>query len=160
MRLFQPYLTFTFRACAFFSWRRDNIEVAIKLEFIESTFSGIFYRRNFGGGSLQVSALKNLDNLQALSERGYCASQRQEAKRATARLDFFCKERPYGSFQRTILLPDRKLDADAMDVKLDKGVLKVTIPKKDSSEVVRAISVCLRRFRPGRCGVSKWPFGN
>jgi hypothetical protein len=45
-------------------------------------------------------------------------------------------------------LPDRKLDADAMDVKLDKGVLKVTIPKKDSSEVVRAISVCLRRFRP------------
>ena len=63
MRLFQPYLTFTFRACAFFSWRRDNIEVAIKLEFIESTFSGIFYRRNFGGGSPQVSALKNLDNL-------------------------------------------------------------------------------------------------
>ena len=49
---------------------------------------------------------------------------------------FFCKERPYGSFQRTILLPDRKLDADAMDVKLDKGILKVTIPKKNSSEVV------------------------
>jgi HSP20 family protein len=49
---------------------------------------------------------------------------------------FFRRERPCGSFQRTILLPDRKLDADAMDVKLDKGILKVKIPKKNSSEVV------------------------
>ena len=71
-----------------------------------------------------------------LFERGYAASQRREAKRATARPDLFFKERPCGWFQRTILLPDRKLDADAMDVKLDKGVLKVTIPKKNSSEVV------------------------
>ena len=50
--------------------------------------------------------------------------------------NFFCKERPYGSFQRTILLPDRELDADAMEAKLEKGVLQVTIPKKDSTEVV------------------------
>ena len=50
--------------------------------------------------------------------------------------DVFCRERPHGSFQRTIHLPDLSLDADAMEVKLDKGVLQVTIPKKDSSEVV------------------------
>jgi len=49
---------------------------------------------------------------------------------------FYCKERPYGSFQRTIHLPDRRLDAEAMEAELDEGVLKVTIPKSDSSEIV------------------------
>ena len=57
-------------------------------------------------------------------------------KERSTDLTFFCKERPYGSFQRTIHLPDRRLDADAMEAKLDNGVLKVTIPKKDSSEIV------------------------
>ena len=49
---------------------------------------------------------------------------------------FYSKERPHGSFERTIHLPDLSLDADAMEVKLDRGVLRVTIPKNDSSEVV------------------------
>src|SRR6476661_7678169 len=31
----------------------------------------------------------------------------------------FCKERPYGSFQRTIHLPGLNLEGDAMEVKLD-----------------------------------------
>jgi HSP20 family protein len=52
---------------------------------------------------------------------------------------FFCKERLCGSFQRTVHLPKRSLDSDAMEAELDKGVLKVTIPKKDSTELVPQI---------------------
>jgi HSP20 family protein len=61
---------------------------------------------------------------------------------------FYCKERPYGWFQRAIHLPDRSLDADAMEVKLDRGVLRVTIPKNDSSEVVPQFLFPLSCNRP------------
>ena len=51
-------------------------------------------------------------------------------------LSYLRRERFFGEFQRPIPLPDRQLDVDAMNVKLEKGILQVTIPKKDSSEVV------------------------
>jgi HSP20 family molecular chaperone IbpA len=65
------------------------------------------------------------------------AGTRQRERRTDR--TFFCKERLCGSFQRTIHLPKRSLDSDAMEAELDKGVLKVTIPKKDSTELVPQI---------------------
>jgi HSP20 family protein len=38
-------------------------------------------------------------------------------------------ERSYGSFQRSMPVPDR-VDADKISAKFDKGVLKVVMPKK------------------------------
>lgn len=43
-------------------------------------------------------------------------------------------ERSYGSFERSLGLPDG-VDADAIKASIDKGVLKVTIPKPAPSKV-------------------------
>lgn len=43
--------------------------------------------------------------------------------------DVHVMERRYGSFQRSVNLPDR-VDADAISAAFDKGVLTVTMPKK------------------------------
>ena len=48
-------------------------------------------------------------------------------------------ERQYGMFYRRFALPETA-DADKIDAKSDKGVLKVTIPKKEGSHA-RHISV-------------------
>ena len=42
-------------------------------------------------------------------------------------------ERNYGSFQRSFPIPDR-VDQEAIDAKFEKGVLKVTMPKKPGRE--------------------------
>ncbi|MDP2734023.1 MAG: Hsp20/alpha crystallin family protein, partial [Hoeflea sp.] len=42
-------------------------------------------------------------------------------------------ERNYGSFQRSFPIPDR-VDQDAIDAKFEKGVLKVTMPKKPGQQ--------------------------
>ena len=42
-------------------------------------------------------------------------------------------ERSYGSFQRSFPIPDR-VDQEAIDARFDKGVLKVTMPKKPGPE--------------------------
>jgi HSP20 family molecular chaperone IbpA len=71
----------------------------------------------------------------SLNERTLLLEGTRQRERWTDRT-FFCEERPYGSFRRTIHLPDRSLDADAIEAELDKGVLKVIIPKKDPFELV------------------------
>lgn len=42
-------------------------------------------------------------------------------------------ERSYGSFQRSMPVPDR-VDADQISAKFDKGVLKVVMPKKPEAK--------------------------
>ncbi|MBU4530622.1 MAG: Hsp20/alpha crystallin family protein [Hoeflea sp.] len=42
-------------------------------------------------------------------------------------------ERNYGSFQRSFPIPDR-VDQDAIDASFEKGVLKVTMPKKPGQQ--------------------------
>ena len=49
------------------------------------------------------------------------------------KLRFLRRERGYGQFQRTIVLPDR-VDPDAVEAKLDAGILTIRLPK---SEAVR-----------------------
>lgn len=50
-------------------------------------------------------------------------------------------ERSYGSFQRTMPVPDR-VDADRISAKFDKGVLKVVMPKKaEAVSAARKIAI-------------------
>ncbi len=54
---------------------------------------------------------------------------------------FYRVERSYGSFQRTLSLPD-DADADHMEAKLDKGVLRLEIPRREvENKDVRKISI-------------------
>jgi len=49
-------------------------------------------------------------------------------------------ERSYGSFVRTFGLPDT-VDPDGIKAKYDKGVLKVTLPKREKPDTSRVIKV-------------------
>ncbi len=49
-------------------------------------------------------------------------------------------ERRYGSFQRTFALPDT-VDAESIEAKYDKGVLKVVAPKVEKPKNARTIAV-------------------
>ena len=49
-------------------------------------------------------------------------------------------ERRYGSFQRTFALPDN-VDAEKIEAKYDKGVLKVHLPKMEKPANARAIPI-------------------
>jgi HSP20 family protein len=50
-------------------------------------------------------------------------------------------ERSYGSFQRTLALPD-DANADEIRANLDKGVLKLEIPRRATAEEdVKRISI-------------------
>ncbi|WP_349364509.1 MAG: Hsp20/alpha crystallin family protein [Roseitalea porphyridii] len=50
--------------------------------------------------------------------------------------DVHVVERSYGSFQRSFPLPDR-VDADAITAKFDRGVLVVTMPKKNEARTAQ-----------------------
>ncbi len=55
--------------------------------------------------------------------------------------DVHMVERRYGSFQRSFRLPD-SVDADKIDAKFDKGVLRVVMPKKaQTATPVKKISI-------------------
>ena len=93
---------------------------------------------------VDLPGLKSAD-LEISLHEGTLLLKGTRQKEWTTDRPFYCNERPYGSFHRTIDLPDRR---DAMEAKLDKGVLQVTIPKKDSVEVVPPFLI------PGDCDQS------
>lgn len=57
--------------------------------------------------------------------------KREEAEEESE--DYYCVERSYGSFSRSIALPS-EVDPDEADASFDKGVLTVTIPKVRAPE--------------------------
>jgi HSP20 family protein len=65
-----------------------------------------------------------------LTLQGEKKSEREEKKD-----DYHLMERSYGSFQRSLRVPDA-IDADKVKATFDKGVLKVTMPKR--AEAVKA----------------------
>lgn len=55
--------------------------------------------------------------------------------------NYYLSERRYGSFQRSFQLPDT-VDQEGIEAQFDKGVLKVTLPKKpESRRQAKKISV-------------------
>jgi HSP20 family protein len=65
-----------------------------------------------------------------LSVKGEKKSQREETKD-----NYYMAERSYGSFERTLRMPD-SIDENKLEAKFDKGVLKITAPKRP--EAVKA----------------------
>jgi HSP20 family protein len=59
----------------------------------------------------------------------------KKSERADERDNYHIMERSYGSFQRSIRLPET-VDEDKVDARFDKGVLTVTLPKRP--ELVKA----------------------
>ena len=56
--------------------------------------------------------------------------------------NYFRRERSYGYFRRTIPLPSDTVDADKVDAKFDTGVLKITMPKRETAQTqAKRISV-------------------
>ena len=63
-----------------------------------------------------------------------CAARRR-ANATDERENYHLMERSYGSFQRSIRLPET-IDEDKVEARFDKGVLTVTLPKRP--EMVKA----------------------
>ena len=59
-----------------------------------------------------------------LTIKGEKTSEREEKK-----ADYYLAERSYGSFERSLRLPDT-IDESKLEAKFDKGVLKITAEKK------------------------------
>ena len=58
-----------------------------------------------------------------LTLRGEKKTEREEKEK-----DYHMSERSYGSFERSFTLP-RNIDAEKIEAKFDKGILKLTLPK-------------------------------
>lgn len=68
--------------------------------------------------------------------RGEKKHEEKESKK-----DFYRVERSYGSFQRTLSLP-QDADQDGIQAKFDKGVLTLTIPRRsDAPRLSRSIEI-------------------
>ena len=63
-------------------------------------------------------------------------SAKRRKRRKKKKKDYYLSERKYGSFQRSFRLPDG-IDADKIEAKFDKGVLKVALPKTLRGSVPR-----------------------
>jgi HSP20 family protein len=51
--------------------------------------------------------------------------------------NFFQRERSYGYFRRTIPLPADAIDRENVSASFDKGILKVTLPKREETQEMR-----------------------
>lgn len=49
--------------------------------------------------------------------------------------NYFRRERSYGYFRRAIPLPPEAVDAENIEATFDKGVLSITMPKKETAKV-------------------------
>lgn len=63
-----------------------------------------------------------------LTLKGEKKDEREEKEQG-----YYLSERSYGSFQRSFNLPD-SVDIDKIEAHFDKGVLKVTLPKKSEAQ--------------------------
>lgn len=64
---------------------------------------------------------------------------KKEQKAETKEKNYYTREIYYGSFQRSISLPNN-IKADAVDAKYENGILHITIPKK-THETAKKIEV-------------------
>ncbi|MDH3386588.1 MAG: Hsp20/alpha crystallin family protein [Gammaproteobacteria bacterium] len=91
--------------------------------------------------SLDVPGLTESDlTLQVRDDVLTIKGQKEERKEETGK-QYYRVERSYGSFQRTLALPD-DANADEIKAKLDKGVLRLVIPRRAGAEQdVKRISI-------------------
>jgi HSP20 family protein len=65
-----------------------------------------------------------------IQDRHLTVSGERKAEHEEKREGYYRMERAYGSFSRSVTLPDG-IDADKIDASFDKGVLEVRIPKPE-----------------------------
>ena len=91
--------------------------------------------------SLDVPGLDESDLTLELKDDVLTIKGRKEQRRESENRHYYRVERSYGSFQRTLNLPD-DADADKIRASLDKGVLRLEIPRRAGADRdVRHISI-------------------
>jgi HSP20 family protein len=91
--------------------------------------------------SLDVPGLTESDLSLEVKEDVLTIKGQKEESSETKDKHYYRVERSYGSFQRTLALPD-DADADEIKANLDKGVLKLEIPRRTAVEQdVKRISI-------------------
>ncbi len=91
--------------------------------------------------SLDVPGLTEDDLSLEISDDLLVIKGQKEARSEDKDKHYYRVERSYGSFRRTLSLPD-DADANAISAKLDKGVLRLEIPRReDKAADVRRISI-------------------
>ncbi|MCP4979210.1 MAG: Hsp20 family protein [Gammaproteobacteria bacterium] len=91
--------------------------------------------------NLDVPGLTETDLKLEVNDDVLCIKGQKEERSENKDKHFYRIERSYGSFQRTLSLPDDAI-ADEIKANLDKGVLKLEIPRRESvAQDVKQISI-------------------
>ena len=91
--------------------------------------------------SLDVPGLTEDDLTLEIADDLLVIKGQKEARSEDKDKHYYRVERSYGSFRRTLSLPD-DADAGAISAKLDKGVLRLEIPRREGAHAdVRRISI-------------------
>lgn len=76
-----------------------------------------------------------------LSDRILTIRGEKKAEKETKEKDYYCRERTYGTFRRSLEVP-ASIDATKIEASFKKGVLTVELPKtKEAKEKVKQIQI-------------------
>ena len=90
---------------------------------------------------LDVPGMSEDDLSLEVSDDRLVIKGRKEERKEDKDRHFYRVERSYGSFQRTLCLPD-DADADGISANLDKGVLRLEIPRRaEAGKDVKRIAI-------------------
>jgi HSP20 family protein len=76
----------------------------------------------------------------SLSIRGEKKLAKNKQEKKQEKKDYYCAERAYGEFRRTVALPT-EVDPDEVEAKFHNGVLEIVLTKADASSKVKHIAV-------------------
>lgn len=84
--------------------------------------------------TLELPGLSEDDIDITLTRDGLTITGEKRSEEEERDKNFFRRERSYGYFRRTIPLPPDSVDADNVEATFDKGVLTVTMPKREEAK--------------------------
>jgi len=78
---------------------------------------------------IELPGVEKKDIKISLSENNLTVQGEIEKDKETKKEDYYCCERVYGTYSRTISLPT-EIDQDRIKAKFKDGILEITMPKK------------------------------
>lgn len=78
---------------------------------------------------IELPGVEKKDVKISLSDNNLTIQGEIEKDKETNKDDYYCCERAYGSYSRTIALPT-EIDKDRIKAKFKNGILEITLPKK------------------------------
>lgn len=78
---------------------------------------------------IELPGVEKKDVKISLSENNLTVQGEIEKDKETKKEDYYCCERAYGTYSRTISLP-AEIDQDKIKANFKNGILEITIPKK------------------------------